>query len=200
MESDTVVKEVEEALKRFSNDIRAQIDEMGNLLRAEIQDTANQLRVEMQNMANQLRAEFRSELQQFRAEVNERFDRLDRKFSGLRVELTETQETVHFLAAKTVQHEKKLHHLAQQLESIHEKPRCLPTAERRGFSCMYRRHRSKQKTDKRPYLAKSHADRCQTGLLSFITHQIRCPLALSYIGAASVQRSLICRGRLLHTL
>ncbi|STO11399.1 Uncharacterised protein [[Flavobacterium] thermophilum] len=103
MERDTVVKEVVEALKIFSRDIRTQIDEMGSQLRAEIQDTANQLRAEMQ---------------QFRAEVNERFDRLEQKFAGLRVELTETQETVHFLASKTIQHEKKLHHLAKQLESI----------------------------------------------------------------------------------
>ncbi|AKM18193.1 MULTISPECIES: hypothetical protein [Geobacillus] len=103
MERDTVVKEVVEALKIFSRDIRTQIDEMGSQLRAEIQDTANQLRAEMQ---------------QFRAEVNERFDRLEQKFAGLRVELTETQETVHFLASKTIQHEKKLHHLAKQLEFI----------------------------------------------------------------------------------
>ncbi|MED4972121.1 hypothetical protein [Geobacillus thermoleovorans] len=103
MERDTVVKEVVEALKIFSRDIRTQIDEMGSQLRAEIQDTANQLRAEMQ---------------QFRTEVNERFDRLEQKFAGLRVELTETQETVHFLASKTIQHEKKLHHLAKQLEFI----------------------------------------------------------------------------------
>ncbi|ADI27618.1 MULTISPECIES: hypothetical protein [Geobacillus] len=125
MERDTVVKEVVEALKIFSRDIRTQIDEMGSQLRAEIQDTANQLRAEIQDTANQLRAEMqetanqlRAEMQQFRAEVNERFDRLEQKFAGLRVELTETQETVHFLASKTIQHEKKLHHLAKQLESI----------------------------------------------------------------------------------
>ncbi|AEV18365.1 MULTISPECIES: hypothetical protein [Geobacillus] len=125
MERDTVVKEVVEALKIFSRDIRTQIDEMGSQLRAEIQDTANQLRAEIQETANQLRAEMqetanqlRAEMQQFRAEVNERFDRLEQKFAGLRVELTETQETVHFLASKTIQHEKKLHHLAKQLETI----------------------------------------------------------------------------------
>ncbi|MED4302009.1 hypothetical protein P9204_16820 [Geobacillus stearothermophilus] len=136
MERDTVVKEVVEALKIFSRDIRTQIDEMGSQLRAEIQDTANQLRAEIQETANQLRAEIqetanqlraemqetanqlRAEMQQFRAEVNERFDRLEQKFAGLRVELTETQETVHFLASKTIQHEKKLHHLAKQLETI----------------------------------------------------------------------------------
>jgi aspartate/tyrosine/aromatic aminotransferase len=125
MERDTVVKEVVEALKIFSRDIRTQIDEMGSQLRAEIQDTANQLRAEIQETANQLRTEMqetanqlRAEMQQFRAEVNERFDRLEQKFAGLRVELTETQETVHFLASKTIQHEKKLHHLAKQLESI----------------------------------------------------------------------------------
>nr|WP_255781492.1 gp58-like family protein [Geobacillus sp. YHL] len=112
-------------MKIFSRDIRTQIDEMGSQLRAEIQDTANQLRAEIQDTANQLRAEMqetanqlRAEMQQFRAEVNERFDRLEQKFAGLRVELTETQETVHFLASKTIQHEKKLHHLAKQLESI----------------------------------------------------------------------------------
>ncbi|QCK82215.1 hypothetical protein E5Z46_08095 [Geobacillus kaustophilus NBRC 102445] len=105
MERDTVVKEVVEALKIFSRrHPPPKLTKWEAQLRAEIQDTANQLRAEMQ---------------QFRAEVNERFDRLEQKFAGLRVELTETQENASISSRpKPSQHEKKLHHLAKQLEFI----------------------------------------------------------------------------------
>lgn len=45
--------------------------------------------------------------------IEERFDRVEKKIDGVRVELTETQETVDFITVKTLQHEKKLRELNQ---------------------------------------------------------------------------------------
>lgn len=47
--------------------------------------------------------------------MNQRFDRLDAKFSGMRVELTESQESIHYLTSKSLQHDRKL-------REIHEQP------------------------------------------------------------------------------
>ncbi len=48
------------------------------------------------------------------ANVDEQLDRLGKKQDGLRVELTETKETVDFLLTKTTQHERKLHQLIKE--------------------------------------------------------------------------------------
>ncbi|MDC3411929.1 hypothetical protein NC797_02540 [Aquibacillus sp. 3ASR75-11] len=43
------------------------------------------------------------------------FDRLGKKVDGLRIDLTETQETVDFLSSKSVQHERKLRKVSEQI-------------------------------------------------------------------------------------
>jgi ATP-dependent DNA ligase len=45
--------------------------------------------------------------------IDGRLDRMEKKMDGFRVALTETQETVDFISAKTIQHEKKLRKLQQ---------------------------------------------------------------------------------------
>lgn len=47
-------------------------------------------------------------------QMDERFERLEAKFSGMRVELNETQETVDFLSSKNAQYEKKPRHVYSQ--------------------------------------------------------------------------------------
>ena len=47
-------------------------------------------------------------------QVNRRFDRSYKKIDGIRVELTETQETTDYILSKTAQHEKKLRQLSDQ--------------------------------------------------------------------------------------
>lgn len=46
--------------------------------------------------------------------MDERFDRIEKKLDGMRVELTETQETVDYLSSKNVQHEKKLRQIYER--------------------------------------------------------------------------------------
>lgn len=53
-------------------------------------------------------------IDQFECTMEKPFDRLDKKVDGLRVDLTETQETVDYLASKSLQHEKKIHTLSTQ--------------------------------------------------------------------------------------
>jgi len=45
---------------------------------------------------------------------NQRLDRLNKKSGGMRVELTETQETADFVLTKIAQHEQKLRQLTAQ--------------------------------------------------------------------------------------
>lgn len=92
MEQNVLLQEIVKALELFSEKIHHEMQEMGNQLRAEMQE--------------------------FRAEVNERFDRLDTKIASLRVELTETQETVDFLSSKTIQHERKLRSVYRHPENL----------------------------------------------------------------------------------
>src|SRR5699024_6086746 len=40
--------------------------------------------------------------------IDQRFDRLDAKFTGMRVELNESQEYIHYLTIKNLQHDRKL--------------------------------------------------------------------------------------------
>lgn len=42
------------------------------------------------------------------ANMNQRFDRLEKKSDGMRVKLTETQETTDFVLSKIAQHEQKI--------------------------------------------------------------------------------------------
>ena len=46
--------------------------------------------------------------------MDKRFDRLDAKFSGMRVELTESQESIHYLTSKSLQHDRKLRKIHEQ--------------------------------------------------------------------------------------
>lgn len=46
--------------------------------------------------------------------IEERLDRVENKLGGFRAEMTEVQETVDFISAKTVQHEKKLREMNRQ--------------------------------------------------------------------------------------
>lgn len=46
--------------------------------------------------------------------MDSRFDELEKKVDGKSTELSETQETLHWVATKTLQHEQKIKLLQQQ--------------------------------------------------------------------------------------
>ena len=100
MEQETMVKEILTALDFFSTQIRTQIAEMNDKFEAQ-----------MKEMNDRLEAR----IDQLEDEMNERFNRLETKIDSLRIELTETQDTVDFHSAKIAQHERKLRKLYRQL-------------------------------------------------------------------------------------
>lgn len=68
------------------------------------------MRVQIDNVKNQLE----SRIDKVESRMDERFDRIEKKLDGMRVELTETQETVDYLSSKNVQHEKKLRQIYER--------------------------------------------------------------------------------------
>lgn len=48
--------------------------------------------------------------------MDKRFDRLEKKVDGIRMDLTETQKTTNFLLGKIAQHDEKLLQLSEQSE------------------------------------------------------------------------------------
>jgi predicted RNase H-like nuclease (RuvC/YqgF family) len=103
MEQEAMLKEISKALKLHSGHIHAEIQQMSSQLRAETQEVGNQLRTEMREMVGKLEEK-----------MDKRFNQLETKVDSLRIELSETQETVDFLSSKTLQHERKIRELYRQ--------------------------------------------------------------------------------------
>jgi predicted RNase H-like nuclease (RuvC/YqgF family) len=103
MEQETVLKEILKALELHSGHIHAEIQQMSSQLRAEMQEVGNQLRTEMREMVGKLEEK-----------MDKRFNQLETKVDSLRIELSETQETVDFLSSKTLHHERKIRELYRQ--------------------------------------------------------------------------------------
>ncbi|ATA60242.1 hypothetical protein GS458_1798 [Geobacillus stearothermophilus] len=145
VEGATIVQQILKALDLHSRKIQQQMKEMEDRLRTEIQDTESRLRVEIQDTESRLRAEIQDTENRLRAEIQDtenrlyakiretedrlhqklldlekrtdaRFERLETKMNYWRLEWSETQETVDFLARKTLQHERKLRSRAGQNE------------------------------------------------------------------------------------
>ncbi|ALA71693.1 hypothetical protein GT50_17190 [Geobacillus stearothermophilus 10] len=123
MEGATIVQQILKALDLHSEKIQQQMKEMEDRLRTEIQDTENRLRAEIQDTENRLYAKIREtedrlhqKLMDLEKRTDARFERLETKMNYWRLEWSETQETVDFLARKTLQHERKLRSRAGQNE------------------------------------------------------------------------------------
>ncbi|WP_088052432.1 hypothetical protein [Virgibacillus dakarensis] len=86
MEQETVLNEILHELRRHSG----------------------QMNEKMDNMKNELESKMGTMIKELDSKMDKGFDRLGKKVDGIRVELTETQETTDYLLSKTAQHEKKL--------------------------------------------------------------------------------------------
>ncbi|OAT72608.1 hypothetical protein [Parageobacillus thermoglucosidasius] len=114
MEQETMLKEILKALELHSDHIHVEMQKISSQLRAEMKEMGNQLRTEMKEMGNQLRTEMKEMVGKLEEKMDERFNRLETKVDNLRIELSETQETVDFLSSKTLQHERKIRELYRQ--------------------------------------------------------------------------------------
>lgn len=96
------VQEILKALQLHSNHIDRKINDMKEHLENRMDDMKEHLESRMDQLENRV----------LEATINNRFERLEKKMDGLRIEWIETQETVDYLASKNVQHERKLRQLS----------------------------------------------------------------------------------------
>ncbi|WP_106497940.1 hypothetical protein [Lentibacillus sp. Marseille-P4043] len=95
-------KEILNAFKLHSEHIDKKMD----TLKADLTGQINGLGTRVDGLDNRMDEGFKR--------VDKKLDNLNKKLVGLRVELTETQETVDYLSSKNVQHEKKLRSVYRQ--------------------------------------------------------------------------------------
>lgn len=132
MEQETMLKEILSAFKLYSGKIDEKLDTMKTELEATMNNKLDELETKMDNKLDNLEIKMDNKLDKLEttmdnkldklenkmdngfSTVNQQLDRLGKKQDGMRVELTETKETVNFLYKKSAQHEEKLHQLDQQ--------------------------------------------------------------------------------------
>ncbi|KKE77947.1 MULTISPECIES: hypothetical protein [Oceanobacillus] len=105
MEQETMLKEILHALKIHSEEIEKKFDVLNSKM--------NNFETRMDNFESRM-DNFESRIDNLESTMNNRFDRLEKKVDGIRVELTETQETTDYLLSKNAQHERKLRELSRQ--------------------------------------------------------------------------------------
>lgn len=91
------IKEILNALKLHSAHFDEKLDKMQSKLENRIESLENRF-------------------DNLESRMDERFDRIESKLNGLRTELTETQETVDYLAIKSAQHENRLREIIRERE------------------------------------------------------------------------------------
>lgn len=94
---DVGVKTILQALNEHSNQINTRLDRVDDRF-DRIEDRLDTLEIRVDTLEKNM---------------NGQFDKLGRKVDGIRVELTETQETLDFVSTKTLKHDKKLRQLLQ---------------------------------------------------------------------------------------
>jgi len=96
----SALKEILNALKLHSGHIDKKLSEMENRFDNKLGAMENRFDNKLDAMEEGMNKRF--------DQIDVRFDRLEKKVDGMRVELTETQENVDYLLSKNAQHEKKL--------------------------------------------------------------------------------------------
>ncbi|MFE8696522.1 hypothetical protein ACFYKT_09255 [Cytobacillus sp. FJAT-53684] len=101
MEQETMLKEILNALKVHSESMDQKFKKVDERL--------DRIESRLDRMENRM-----DQLENRMDQMDTRLDRIEKKMDGFRIELTEAQETVEFVAVKTIQHEKKIRELHQQ--------------------------------------------------------------------------------------
>ncbi|MBO0960932.1 hypothetical protein J1P26_14620 [Neobacillus sp. MM2021_6] len=102
------IHEILHALKLYSSQVDKKLDEM----KTDLENKIDHVKSDLENKIDHVKSGLESKIDNMKSDLenrmDERFDRIETKLNGFRVELTETQETVDYLSIKTAQHEKKL--------------------------------------------------------------------------------------------
>ena len=111
MEEQTILKQILGALKDHSEEVGKQfvqmnnrIDDLDSKLNARMDDLDSKLNTRMDNLESKLNArmddldsKLNTRMDNLESKMDTGFDQLGKKFDGMRVELTETQETTDFV-------------------------------------------------------------------------------------------------------
>lgn len=109
------VQEILKALQLHSNHVESKINDMNEKFENQMNVLKEHLENKMDNMKEHLETrmdQLENRVDKLEGTINNRFERLEKKMEGLRIEWIETQETVDYLASKSVQHERKLRQLS----------------------------------------------------------------------------------------
>ncbi|WP_068672212.1 hypothetical protein [Oceanobacillus sp. Castelsardo] len=112
MEQETILKEILHALNIHSEQIEKKFDVLNSKMN-NLESRMDNFESRMNNLESRM-DNFESRIDNLESKMDNRFDRLEKKVDGIRVELTETQETTDYLLSKTAQHERKLRELSKQ--------------------------------------------------------------------------------------
>lgn len=107
-------KEIMKALSMHSEKIQKDIRGMEKRLEEKMDMKIDNLEKKMNTKIANLEEKMNTNINHLEDKMDHRFDRLDAKFSGLRVELTESQESIHYLTSKSLQHDQKLRKIHEQ--------------------------------------------------------------------------------------
>ncbi|MGY0694229.1 hypothetical protein ACW2QC_15860 [Virgibacillus sp. FSP13] len=102
-------KEILNAFKLHSEHIDKKMD----TLKADLTSQINGLETRMDGLETRMDG-LETRMDEGFKRVDKKLDNLNKKSNGIRVELTETQETVDYLSSKNAQHEKKLRNTCRQ--------------------------------------------------------------------------------------
>lgn len=101
-----MLKQILGALRDHSQKMDKQFDQMNNRV--------DGVESKLNTRINDLESSMNTRINDLESRMDTGFDQLGKKFDGMRVELTETQETTDFVLSKTAQHEKKFHQFTNQ--------------------------------------------------------------------------------------
>src|SRR5699024_9590098 len=113
MEQQTMLKEILHALNVHSEKIDKRFDQV-DIRMNEMDTKFNKMNTRIDKMSTRI--------DNMESKMDKRFDRLEKRLDGMRVELTQTQETADCVLSKTTKHKKKLHQLNKQQTMDEENP------------------------------------------------------------------------------
>lgn len=118
MEQETILKEILHVLNIHSELVEKKFDEMNSKMNnmGARMDTMESKMDSMESRMDSMESKMdnlESRMDNLESKMEKGFERLGKKVDGIKVELTETQETTDYLLSKTTQHEKKLRKLSK---------------------------------------------------------------------------------------
>ncbi|WP_047985462.1 hypothetical protein [Ornithinibacillus californiensis] len=117
MEQETILKEILHAVKLHGEHMNKQFVEMDAKFEKKFVEMDEKFEKKFAEMDANFEKRFDEMDEKFEKrfdEMDKRFDRLEKKVDGIRMDLTDTQQTTNYLLKKIADHDNKLLELSQQ--------------------------------------------------------------------------------------